>query len=276
MTMRKITSLTALVSFVFLMLTSIILYIVPAGRVAYWAGYELWGLSKEEWGAVHINLGFLFFIAIILHTYYNWAAIVAYMKNRARQLRVFTPDFNVSLVVTLVVFIGTLLGLPPMSSVINLGAAISEQANQKYGEPPYGHAELSPLSDFADKIKVDLQEGLSLLLAAGIKVSDSKQPVKEIAEANGLTPQAIYLTMKPTAAAKATEMPAEAPAGTGKKTLLQICEMYQLPATQILKGLHDRNISVELNRPLKEVAEANGVDPHMIYAEIYQLVKAGK
>ncbi|MCK4621505.1 MAG: DUF4405 domain-containing protein [Desulfuromonadales bacterium] len=50
MNMRKITSLIALISFVLLMLTSIILYIVPSGRVAYWAGWRLWALNKEDWG----------------------------------------------------------------------------------------------------------------------------------------------------------------------------------------------------------------------------------
>ncbi|MEE4254233.1 MAG: DUF4405 domain-containing protein, partial [Desulfuromusa sp.] len=162
MNMRKITSLTALISFVLLMVTSIILYIVPAGRVAYWSDYRLWSLSKEDWGAVHINLGVLLLISILLHVYYNWTPMISYMKNKSKQLRIFTPDFNVSLIVTLVVFFGTLAGIPPMSSVINFGAAISEKANLYYGEPPYGHAELSPLADFADKVKVDLAESMAL------------------------------------------------------------------------------------------------------------------
>ena len=48
MNMRKITSLTALISFVLLLVTSIILYILPSGRVAYWAGYRLWSLSSRS------------------------------------------------------------------------------------------------------------------------------------------------------------------------------------------------------------------------------------
>jgi hypothetical protein len=273
MNMRKITSLTALVSFLLLMVTSVILYIVPSGRVAYWAGYRLWSLSKEQWGAVHINLGFLFFIAILLHIYYNWTPIVNYLKNRSRQVRVFTADFNVSLLVTLLVFFGTLAGVPPMSSVIHLGEAITEQANLKYGEPPYGHAELSPLKDFTEKVKVDLDQSLALLAKAGIAVSGTEQTMQQIAEANGLTPNDIYLVIKPTAKAVTEEMPEEPPGGTGKRTIAQICEMYQLNPAEIIQGLAAKNISAELNMPLKEVADANGVDPHKIYAEIYQLAK---
>lgn len=271
MTMRKITSLTALISFVLLMLTSIILYIVPSGRVAYWAGYKLWSLSKVEWGAVHINLGFLFFIAILLHTYYNWTPIVNYMKNHAHQVRVFTPDFNISLGVTLVVFWGTLLGIPPMSSIIHLGESITEQANLTYGEPPYGHAELSPLKDFAGKVNVELESALALLESAGIKLTSANQTMQEIADANGISPKDIYLTIKPDADDDTELMPTVAPGGTGKRTLAQICEMYQLNPTEIVQGLATKKITAELNMAMKDIAEKNGIDPHAIYAEIYQL-----
>ena len=50
MNLRKITSLTMLVSFVPLVLTNIILYIVPHGRVAYWADWHHYsnGRSKHK------------------------------------------------------------------------------------------------------------------------------------------------------------------------------------------------------------------------------------
>lgn len=109
-----------LVSFVVLVLTSIILYIVPQGRVAYWADWHLWGMTKTEWGNLHINLGFLFLFAGLLHIFYNWEPIKAYMKNRAKELRVFTPSFNVarrtdmiSVVSRLIIVASLLLGLTP-------------------------------------------------------------------------------------------------------------------------------------------------------------------
>lgn len=48
--MRKITSLTGLLSFLITLLTSVILYVVPEGRVAYWADWHLLGLTKTQWG----------------------------------------------------------------------------------------------------------------------------------------------------------------------------------------------------------------------------------
>lgn len=88
--MRKITSLTALLSFVVLILNSVILYIMPQGRVAYWADWHLWGLDKPAWGNQHIIVGVLFLVAIFMHIYYNWKLIISYFKNKARDLKFFT------------------------------------------------------------------------------------------------------------------------------------------------------------------------------------------
>ena len=165
--MRRATSLTALVSFILLMLTSVILYIVPAGRVAYWADYSLWGLSKTQWGDLHINLGVLFFIAILLHLYFNWKALTAYLKDRARSFRLFTLEFNLALLVTALFAVGTYMEVPPFSSIISLGTAISAKAEAYYGEPPYGHAELSTLQTFARKMELDLTLSLERLKQAG-------------------------------------------------------------------------------------------------------------
>jgi len=100
MKLRKITSLTALLSFILMLFTSIILYIVPHGRVAYWSDWSLMGLDKTQWGDVHINMGLLFLLSIGLHIYYNWKTILAYLKDKARRLRIWTPAFNVGFVLT--------------------------------------------------------------------------------------------------------------------------------------------------------------------------------
>lgn len=81
MTMRKITSLTATLAFILMVTTSIILYVVPQGRVAYWADWRMGGLSKAQWGDIHINVGLLFLLALGLHIYYNWKPLMANLKT---------------------------------------------------------------------------------------------------------------------------------------------------------------------------------------------------
>ena len=158
MKIRKITSLTAALSFIVMILTSVILYIVPQGRIAYWADWHLWGLTKAQWGDIHINTGILFLIALGFHIYYNWKPLMNYLKDKAKNLKVFTKEFNVALIALVVLIIGTYCEVTPFSSILALSESIKDAAAQKYGEPPYGHAELSSLKTFAKKMGIDLVE----------------------------------------------------------------------------------------------------------------------
>lgn len=278
MNLRKITSLTAMISFALLILSSIVLYILPSGRVAYWSGYTLWGLNKEDWGAVHINLGVLLLISMILHLYYNWTPLISYMKDRSKHLRIFTINFNISLVISLIVFFGTLAGIPPMSSIIHLGEAITDNANHKYGEPPYGHAEMSSLNNFVKKVGIDLESSLAALEAAEIKVDSPASTMKEIARANAITPQQIFDTINLKGNSRggkghSASMPATPPGGTGRRTLKQICSLYKLDEHTIITGLKAAGIDAEIDQTMKEIAGTNNMDPHSVYAMIYKLQK---
>ena len=180
MKIRKITSLTAALAFILMVLTSIILYIVPQGRVAYWADWRLWGLTKTDWGNIHINLGLLFLIALFLHIYYNWKPLVSYLKDKAKQMKVLTPEFNVALAITVTSIVGTYLLLPPFSWVMALNDHLKDASAVKYGEPPYGHAELSSLSTFANKLGLDVKESLVLIKEAGLQVVSDQQTLADI------------------------------------------------------------------------------------------------
>ena len=280
MNIRKITSMTMFVSFIFLVLTSIILYIVPHGRVAFWADWHLWGLSKGEWGNLHINLGFLFLLAGLLHMFYNWAPIKAYMKNKSKELKVFTPSFNVALILTLVVGFGTYFNVPPMSTVINFNESIKDSLSEKYGEPPYGHAELSSLRLFSKKQGLDLDKASKLLKEAGIQFKDSKDTLAQIAAANNMSPQKVYGIIK--SAGESSEgganvsFPDTPPSGFGKKTLGALCSEYNLMFQVIRQGLSKRGIKAEAAMTVKEIAAANDKNPMSVFEAILEVVNETK
>jgi len=181
MKIRKITSLTALVSFLLLILNSVVLYIVPHGRVAYWADWRLGGLTKTEWGNQHIIIGVLFLISIFLHIYYNWKPILAYLKNRAKQFKLFTREFNIALILTIICTVGAYVEVPPFNWVLDFSESIKNSAAKTYGEPPYGRAELSTLKTFTSKMGLDLTGSMQRLQKAGIRLEDEKQTLLEIA-----------------------------------------------------------------------------------------------
>ena len=272
MNMRKITSLTALLSFLLEMLTSVILYIVPQGRVAYWSDWRLWGLSKTQWGSLHVNLGILFLVAICLHTYYNWNPIVAYLKNRAAKLRIFTTDFTAALILCLVFALGTYWELPPFSTIIAIGDQIKETAAKKYGEPPYGHAELSSLATFSKKVDLDLEASLNRLAAAKICVTDPSQSIADIARMNNLNPKAVYQAMlPPEQPGQSKGLPTNPPPGFGKRPLADICQEYKLDIKTVLLGLADRKITATAAMTIKEIAAANNTSPMDIFEALGQV-----
>ena len=188
--MRRITSLTAALTFLLVVLTSIVLYIVPQGRVAYWADWRLWGLSKTDWGNIHINLGFLFLIALGLHIYYNWKPLMAYLKDKARRFKLFTREFNIALAITVLCTIGSYFLIPPFSWVMALNDHFKETASAKYGEPPYGHAELSTLKSFTGKMNLDLASSLVLLEESGYSDASADATLAEIAKRKRRRPTA--------------------------------------------------------------------------------------
>jgi len=268
MKLRKITSLTA---FLLLLATSIILYIAPQGRVAYWADWRLLSLDKTQWGAIHINMGLLFLVSIGLHIYYNWNALLTYLKDNTRHLKIWTPEFNAAFGLTALILVGTLASVPPFKWPLVFNAHLKDAAAVQYGEPPYGHAELSRLDHFTRKTGLALPEALAALKAAGIRLDSDQATLQVIARENGRSPQAIYQIMQGAqASALAQGMPREAPPGTGQKTLAALCQAYALPEADVVQVLQDSGLQVSPELTLKEIGAKNGVRPMEIYDAIYQ------
>lgn len=275
MNIRRITSLTALLSFILLTITAVILYIVPQGRVAYWANWQLWGLAKTAWTNIHINLGLLFLVSILLHIYYNWKMILAYLKNKTQELKVFNRDFNIALVLTAVFVFGTYLEVVPFRWVLDLNEYAKEVGSQKYGEPPYGHAEMSSLKSFSKKMGINLTDSLARLQKAKISFENEKDTIKAIAKANNLTPKQVYLAMKPpeVKSGQVKKMPQTAPAGLGKRILEDVCREYDLDLDAVVTFLAEQNIKAEGKMKFKEIAAQNNQSPHDIYDIIYKFAE---
>jgi len=267
MTLRKTTSLTTLLSFILLLITSIVLYVTPQGKIAYWANWQLLGLDKEQWGALHTNLGLLFVIAGIVHTALNWKAITAYLKNKMQKLRLFTPDFNVALIITLAVTLFTLFELPPLNAIQHQNEALKAAAEEKYGSPPYGHAEASSLQSFCSRTGLDLNQALQKLEAAGLQKVSASATLADISEANNMTPQALYNLIKTTPGQPSDRAPATG-TGLGKKTIQSICTENGLNSEAVIKALRELGVEASANQPLRDLAATAGKNP----SELFEII----
>lgn len=274
--MRKITSLTLAISGLIELITSVVLYILPSGRVAYWSDYQLFGLSKTEWGNIHITVGTLFVVMGAIHIYFNWRPITAYIKNAAKEFTIFTKSFNIALLLSLYVTIGTLYSLPPMNYIIGLGEYFTTTANEKYGEPPYGHAELSSLKMFCSRMNIELAQAIELLKEAGITIKGTEQPIGEISKNNNLTPQQLYNIIKNAEIVQAGEgskFPESPSPGFGQKTIKDICQVYHLPMVEVLAGLKEAGFTVQPDDTIKNVSSNNESNPMVIFEIIKEIAK---
>ena len=280
MKIRKITSLTAGLAFIGMLVTSIILYVVHQGRVAYWADWKLWGLTKTDWGNIHINLGLLFLIALFLHIYYNWKPLINYLKDKSKRIKVFTSEFNAALIITILFVLGTYMMLPPFSWVMALNDHFKDSGAVKYGEPPYGHAELSSLKTFAKKLNLDLAKSKDLLKEAGYSVDDGSITLQAIGKQYHVPPQLIYETIKPASIVSnqgsegKINLPDSPPPGTGNLTLADFCAQFNLSSKMIIRELKGQGILASADLTLKEIASQNQTSPIDLFEIIKTIVKA--
>ena len=199
------------------------------------------------------------------------------LKNKAKEFKVFTKEFNVALVITLIFSLGIFLGIPPFQWVIDISGNIKDAAAEKYGEPPYGHAELSSLRTLAKKQGFDLTASLEQLKKANIKFDNEKQNLKDIARLNRISPQQVYSAMKtetPVDAGAAKTLPENPPAGFGKRTLADICQEYNLNIKVIERHLTENNMPATADMTIKAVAEKYNVGPLDIFEIIKNSAKA--
>lgn len=276
MKIRKIVSLTALLSFLLLGLSGVILYLTPHGRVAYWADWRLWGMSKTQWGNLHTNAGFLFIIFSGLHIYYNWRPLVSYLKSKAKKIKVFTPEFNVALLITTVITVGTLLEAPPFVWIQDLGESIKEKAITTYGEPPYGHAELSSLTVFSAKMGYDISGVEKSLKARGVAYDSPEQSIEDIAKKNGMSPQQLFDIFKQqdSGLKKGASLPENPPAGIGNLTLKEICLKVGASPKNAAAKMTESGIEASPDMTIKQIAAANSKAPPDVYESLRKAVQA--
>jgi len=203
---------------------------------------------------------------LFIHLWLNWKLITAYMKNHARELVVMTKPMIVSLLLTVFVTVGTLFHLPPMQQLLDLSASIKDAAVETYGNPPYGHAELSPLKKFCGFLGYDANDALVALNQAGYNDISLDSRIVDIAAVKGVSPQQVLNDIRgvmggdPFAA-----LPDSPPEGTGRLKFVDLCKSFGLPVQDALAVLASQFIIADQTMSMKQIAQKNGMDPKDVY-----------
>ncbi len=189
----SVISLLTALAFTISGLTGLVLFVEPYGRVAYWTGWTFLGLGKDEWDGIHVISSWLFVVVGIWHLVLNWHAFVGHLRRRVQNAVHLRAELAVALAVALLVVASGIWHLPPLSWILDL----NEEAKNAWAEnfdqpPPYGHAELSTLSTFCDRLGIDPAEARRRLEEEGIEVVGEDPTIEEIARDNGLRPSQVF------------------------------------------------------------------------------------
>ena len=264
---RAFTALMMLWSFILESVTGIVLYIVPPGRVANWTNWKLWGFTKHQWAAMHTIFGYVFLVFAVIHIYFNWKPIINYMKRKLKAGLRMRIELAASFLVSFLVLIATVIGIPPFSSIMDLGESFKNSWEDSQRQPFVPHAELLSFRQFIRDIGISEVKAVEILGENGILIQDKEKLIQDIARSNGISPADIYSMLKNSLSEeerhKVDQVTSGARSFTGRgygwKTVENLAQEMNVPLDQILEKLKSKGIDAEKDEVLRNLAERHGM-----------------
>ncbi len=266
---QRLISLAAALTFVFVFVSSGVLYFIPDRGVTGWTGWRFLGLDKQQWDNLHINLGILFLVLIIWHIYFNWKPIKHYLKVK-KKWKVFTREFNAALVLVTIFAAGTITMTFPLSFLVNIGNGIKAVNSLSDANPPFAYAEYATLEDFCLLTHIDLAQAMKRLETKGYHGFDARKTIGAIARLNGTSPHALFLTIRDTATKY--QLPNALPVGMARKSLRRLEQEYWIDLDAFIRHLKHYGIDAAPDMTFKRLAKQNGLHP----AELYNMLIASQ
>ncbi|NTU57723.1 MAG: DUF4405 domain-containing protein [Chlorobiaceae bacterium] len=256
---RVFVSFGLFIALFMMLISGVILYISPPGRVANWTDWQMIGLTKRGWLNQHTIFGFAFVILSLFHLFFiNWKAFLSYLKSKTAQ-GLKSPGELIAIIILSSIFgLGTYLDMQPFSTVIKFGNTISNSWERKDKAAPVAHAELMSLVELSQQpgLGGDPEVLITKLKKAKLIVTSEKETIAEIAKANGITAEQVYAFIAPPE--KGThKLQGE---GFGRKTLQQIADETGVSATSLQLALRQKGIEAKTDDLLRDIAKNNNIE----------------
>jgi hypothetical protein len=261
MRLRPFVSLLATLSFMVMAFTGIMLFIVPKGRIANWSNWELLGLTKDQYAALHVTFMVLFLLSIVLHVWLNWTPLMHYLKNRKAKLTFATKEMLVALGITVLFVGGTLGEMPPFSTLLAFEEQVKVSWEEEVDAPPYGHAELSAVKVLAKRTGLDATAALKALHSEGLHDATPESILQDLAKQYKTSPDAIYKIMRQSSTNPPEEIPVQTQ-GLGRMQLDELSKQEGFDLTKAIAYLEEQGVKAEESSKLKPLAESLGTTPY--------------
>lgn len=107
-------------SAVVLLISGIVLFIAPSGRIANTTHWALLWLDKDGWINLHNVFAILFVAALIWHLVFNWKPLSNYIVSRATHHLNLKREMLAAVAVLLVLVVLVAQNLPPVDTITDL------------------------------------------------------------------------------------------------------------------------------------------------------------
>ena len=292
---RAFFSVLAGLSFLGMVFTGVILFVVPPGRIANWTGWTIIGLTKHQWIGLHDWFSIIFVVASVFHIYLNWKALVSYFKNKISKAFALRIEWALALVICCVVFLGTLGDIKPFSALLVWNENIKHAWDSPQRRAPIPHAELLSLTELSEQVRdLSLETILGNLKSRGIEVESGDVVLGDLADAYNMTPAHLYdialgqagpgrgtgghgeggrgfggpggrTEQHGDAVESGTEHPKEGGIrGFGRMTLKLYCEQTDMDVNEAVKKLQDAGYKADPDMTIRNIADSKGVHPSEI------------
>ncbi len=255
---RGFTSLLMFFSFLISLISGIVLYFPPQGKIAHWTHWTFWGLDKEMWGALHINSSLILFIIAILHLYYNWKVLLRYIKKKAEMAFNLKYELLISFIISIFIIVATIYNIEPFRTIIKWNDNIKNYwAEQAQAQPPIPHAEDLTVAEFCEQFDISLQNFQQRFNQQGWEFDNSEDKIKDIAKRNEISPAEIYNLLKTPGKSRQ----GQGSSGWGRKSLQQVCEELNKDVEVVLKNLAANGMTASKDDQLKTIASKHNMRP---------------
>ena len=276
--LRGFVSLLTTFSFLISLVSGIILYFTPQGKIANWTNWTFWGLDKHTWGAMHINSSLIFFIIALFHIYYNWKLLSGYFKKRAKMAVNLKLEMAFTLIFSLFIILASIYGFQPFGTIMKWNFDIKNYwANNTQVQPPIPHAEELTVNEFCEKFNIDIKVFIAKLNQHGWEFENNSQQINEIAQKNTITPSEIYAAITNTNGARSGGRAGGGVSlgntgGWGRKTVAMICEENNKSVETALLRLTKKGAKANKSTNLRDIASQLGIRP----SDVFEIITGGK
>jgi len=263
---RGFVSLLTMSSFLISLVSGIILYFAPQGKIANWTDWTIWGLDKHTWGALHINSSLILFVIIGFHIYYNWKVLLGYLRKKARETSKLKLELLVTLLISLFIIFASIYDTEPFATVIRWNNDIKTYwARTAEDQPPVPHAESWSVTEFCKNLHIPKESFKQKLNQQGWQFKDYNESIESLAKRNNISPADIFKVLKTT-----TAQNTEQAKGWGRKTVQNVCQEFGKDVDEVVKKFANKGITVSKDDLIKNIADNNNFRPY----EVVEIIKS--